>query len=52
VALVVGQDLRRRGEVDELDALALRLGQLLFVDDHLLAAPSHDHVDVLGAETP
>ena len=51
-AVRIGEHLGQRDEVDELDPLALGLGELLLVDDHLLAAAAHDHVHVLGAEAP
>jgi len=52
VAARVGEDLDRRREVHELHSLACRLAELLFVHDHLVAAPSIDDVDVLGAQAP
>jgi hypothetical protein len=52
VTLGVGDDLDRRCEVDELHALALGLGELLLVDDHLVAAAAVDDVDLFRAEPP
>src|SRR5205823_14874027 len=52
VAVRIGEDLDGRREVDELDALALGLGELLLVDDHLLAAAADDDVHVLRSEMP
>src|SRR6185503_18622439 len=46
------EDLDRRREIHEVDALALGLGELLFVDDHLVATAAVDDRDVIGAEPP
>ena len=52
VAARVSEDLDRRREVHELHPLTCRLAELLFVHDHLVAAPSIDDVDILGAQAP
>ena len=46
------EDLDRRREIHEVDALTLGLGELFLVDDHLIATAAVDDRDVIGAEPP
>ena len=52
VTALVGEHLDGACEVHELHPLALGLVELLFIDDHLVAAAAIDDGDLVGAETP